>query len=179
MSKMSWKDKLRNVFSRGHKDIYEAVKIYSQERGVATTDVVASAVSSYLAADEEGKDILEKTMEERRKSGGGGGGQANIDAAVKMFVDMTGGMTQLFQATNELRASVSIGSMVSDFETVTGAVEKIKGIGADKGKGSIDDYVADAFVRGLIKKVTGTDVNISTKETKETGKGKVEVIEDE
>ncbi|MBA7670630.1 hypothetical protein ES703_78776 [subsurface metagenome] len=178
MSKMSWKDKLRNVFSRGHKDIYEAVKIYSQERGVATTDVVASAVSSYLAADEEGKDILEKTMEERRKSGGGGGG-ANIDAAVKMFVDMTNGMTKLFTATNELRASVSIGSMVSDFETVTGAVEKIKGIGADKGKGSIDDYVADAFVRGLIKKVTGTDVNISTKETKETGKGKVEVIEDE
>ncbi|GAI77192.1 unnamed protein product, partial [marine sediment metagenome] len=40
-----------------------------------------------------------------------------------------------------------------------------------------DDYVADAFVRGLIKKVTGTDVNISTKETKETGKGKVDVIE--
>ena len=175
---MGWKDKLRNVFSRGHKDIYEAVKIYAQERGIATTDVVASAVSSYLAADEEGKDILEKTMSERRASGGGGG--ANIDAAVKMFVDMTNGMTKLFTATNELRASVSIGSMVSDFETVTGAVEKIKGLGAEKGSGSLDDYVADAFVRGLIKKVTGTDVNISTKEKKgkETGKSKVENVEE-
>jgi len=172
---MGWKEKLRNVFSRGHKDIYEAVKIYSQERGVATTDVVASAVSSYLAADEEGKDILEKTMSERRTSGGGG--TADISAAVEMFTKMTDGMTKLFQATNELRSSVSIGSMVSDFETVTGAVEKIKGLGADKGKGSLDDYVADAFVRGIIKKVTGENVSISTKETKETGKSKVEVIE--
>jgi len=177
---MGWKDKLRNVFSRGHKDIYEAAKEYAQERGVATTDVVASAVTSYLAADEEGKDILEKTMADRRASGGGGGG-ANIEAAVKMFVDMTGGMTQLFEATNQLRASVSIGSMVSDFETVTGAVEKIKGLGADKGKGSLDDYVADAFVRGLIKKVTGEDVSISVRDGKgkETGKSDIEVIKPE
>jgi len=173
---MGWKDKLRNVFSRGHKDIYEAVKEYAQERGIPTTDVVASAVSSYLAADEEGKDILEKTMSERRASGGGG--KADISAAVDMFVKMTDGMTQLFDATNKLRASVSIGSMVSDFETVTGAVEKIKGLGSEKGSGSLDDYVADAFVRGLIKKVTGTDVNISLKEKKgkETGKGKVEKV---
>ncbi len=174
---MGWKEKLRNVFSRGHKDIYEAVKVYAQERGVATTDVVASAVSSYLAADEEGKDILEKTMAERRSSGGGGGG-ANIEAAVKMFVDMTGGMTKLFEATNELRASVSIGGMVSDFKTVTSAVEEIKGMGAEKGSGSLDDVLADAFVRGIIKKVTGTDVVIPTKKNKgkETGKGEIEII---
>jgi len=177
---MGWKEKLRNVFSRGHKDIYEAVKVYAQERGVATTDVVASAVSSYLAADEEGKDILEKTMAERRASGGGGGG-ADIEAAVKMFVDMTGGMTKLFEATNQLRASVSIGSMVSDFETVTGAVEKIKGLGSEKGKGSLDDVLADAFVRGLVKKVTGVDANLnsSSKKGKETGKSPIEVIKPE
>lgn len=176
---MGWWDKLRNVFSRGHKDVYEAVKIYAQERGVATSDVVASAVTSYLAADEEGKDILEKTMADRRTSGGGGG--ANIDAAVKMFVDMTGGMTKLFEATNQLRASVSIGSMVSDFETVTGAVEKIKGLGSDKGAGSLDDVLADAFVRGLIKKMTGTNVELPARKRKgeETGKSEIETIEPE
>lgn len=174
---MGWKESLRNIFSRGHPDVYKAVKTYAQERGVPTTDVVASAVSSYLAADEEGKDILEKTMEERRKSGGGGG-QANIEAAVKMFTDMTGGMTKLFQATNELRASVSIGSMVSDFKTVTTAVEEIKGIGSEKGSGSLDDILADAFVRGLIKKMTGVEPGeIPKKKGVKTGQSEIETVE--
>lgn len=175
---MGWKEKLRNVFSRGHKDIYEAVKEYAQERGVATGDVVASAVTSYLAADEEGKELLEKSMAERRA--GGGKGKADISAAVDMFVEMTGGMTKLFEATNALRASVSIGSMVSDFETVTGAVEKIKGIGAEKGSGTLEDTLADAFVRGLIKKMTGVEPgSIPAKTVKKTGQDSVETIEPE
>ena len=174
---MGWKDRLRNVFSRGHKDIYEAVKEYAQERGVATTDVVASAVSSYLAADSEGKATLEAAMEEHRKGGGRGG--ADITTAVEMFSKMADSMTKMFTSVNELRSSVSIGAMVSDFETVTGAVEKIKGLGAEKGAGSVEDALADAFIRGLINKITGGAGLSKTTKGKgvETGQGKVEVIE--
>ena len=175
---MGWKDKLRNVFSRGHKDIYEAVKEYAQERGVATTDVVASAVSSYLAQDSEGKPMLEAAMEKHRKEGGGGGG--DITSAVDMFSKMADSMTKMFTSVNELRSSVSIGAMVSDFETVTGAVERIKGLGAEKGTGSIEDRLADAFVIGLINKFTGgagLSKTPASKKGVETGQGKVEVIE--
>lgn len=171
---MGWKEKIRSLLGRGHGDIYDAAKKYAEERGVPVTDVLASAVSSYLAADEEGKATLEEAMSKRRASGGGG--QANIESAVKMFTEMTGGMTSLFQAVNELRSSVSIGSMVSDFETVTTAVDKLKGIGAEKGKGSTEDLLADALVRGMVNRMLG-GADLPGKKTKPTGNEKVEKIE--
>lgn len=171
--KEGWKEKLRRVFGRGHSDIYDAAKKYADDRGVAVTDVVASAVSSYLAADEEGKIELEKAMATRRASGGG----SDPMQAVEMFTKMADSMAKMFGSVNDLRSSVSIGSMVSDFETVTTAVEKIKGIGADKGKGSTEDVLADALVRGIVKRFTGADVDIVPKKARETGKDKVEKIE--
>lgn len=172
---MGLKEKLRSIFSRGHKDVYDAVREYAKERGVAATDVIASAVASYLAADEEGKDILEATMKNRRASGGGG----DITAAVEIFTKMADSMSKMFTSVNELRASVSIGSIVSDFETVTSAVQKIKGMGTDAGTGSLEDKLADAFIRGLINKMTGGLGLGERKEksTKTTGKDKVEKVE--
>jgi len=171
---MDWKERLRSVFRRGHGDIYEAAKKYAEERGVSTTDVIASAMTSYLAADEEGKATLEEAMANRRTSEGKGG--ADPMAAVEMFTKMADSMSQMFGAVNELRSSISIGSMVSDFETVTTAVEKIKGIGAEKGKGSTEDIIADAFVRGVINKMTG-GIELSGKKTKKTGENNVQKIE--
>lgn len=172
---MGWVEKIKRVLGRGHGDVYEATKKYAADHGVAVSDVVASAMTSYLAADEDGKATLEEAMKNRRV--GGGGGQANIESAVKMFTEMTGGMTSLFQAVNELRSSVSIGSMVSDFETVTTAVDKLKGIGAEKGSGSTEDLLADALVRGMVNRMLG-GADFPTKKTKETGKDKVDKVEE-
>jgi len=172
---MGWVEKIKRVLGRGHGDVYEAAKKYAADRGVAVTDVIASAMTSYLAADEDGKATLEEAMSQRRASGGGG--QANIESAVKMFTEMTGGMTSLFQAVNELRSSVSIGSMVSDFETVTTAVDKLKGIGAEKGKGSTEDMLADALVRGMVNRMVG-GTELPGKKTKKTGKEKIDKVEE-
>ena len=173
---MGWKEKLRNIARRGHKNIYDAVKEYAGERGVAVTDVIASAMSAYLAADEEGKDILEEAMKKGRTTGGGTG---DVTAAVKLFTTMSDSMSKMFNSVNELRASVSIGSIVSDFETVTAAVQKIKTLGAEKGAGSLEDKLASSFVTGLINRITGGGLGTSgeSKKTKKTGKGKVEEIE--
>lgn len=173
---MNWKEKLRSAFRGGHKNIYDAIKEYADERGVAITDVVASAASSYLAAEEEGKEILEKHMLEMRADKVSG--QADPKAAIEMFTKMASGMTDLFTAVNQLRASVSIGSIVSDFETVTKAVEKIKGMGADRGKGSVEDALADAFVRGIVNKMSGGTTALDLKKTKQTGTGEVQKIEE-
>lgn len=166
-------EKIRRFLGRGHGDIYEAAKKYADERGVAVTDVLASAVTSYLAADEEGKATLEEAMSKRRASGGGG---TDPMAAVDMFTKMADSMAKMFESVNELRSSVSIGAMVSDFETVTTAVDKLKGIGAEKGKGSTEDIIADALVRGMVNKMVG-NTEVLDKKTKGTGGNKVETIE--
>jgi len=173
---MNWKEKLRSAFRGGHKNIYDAVKEYADERGVAVTDVVSSAVSSYLAADAEGKETLEKHMAEMRADKVSG--QADPKAAVEMFTKMATGMTELFKSVNELRASVSIGSIVSDFETVIKATEKIKGLGAEKGKGSLEDTLADAFMRGLVNKMSGGAATLEPRKTKQTGTGEVTKVEE-
>lgn len=170
---MDWKQRIRNLLGRGHGDIYEAAKKYADERGVAVTDVLASAVSSYLAADEEGKATLEEAMSKRRASGGGG---TDAMAAVELFTTMADSMSKMFGAVNELRSSVSIGSMVSDFETVTTAVDKLKGLGAEKGKGSTEDILAEALIKGMVNKMVGS-TELTDKKTKKTGDGKVEKIE--
>lgn len=175
---MGWKERIVSVFRRGHPDIHEAVRTYAEEHGVAQTDVIGAAVSAYLSSeDAEGKALLEKTLAERRKGGGGGGEKADMAAAVKMFTDMTDGMTNLFTAVNELRSSVSIGAIVSDFETVTGAVEKIKTMGSEGGGGSVDDRLADAFVEGLIRRVAGGEAITRRRRDKSEPDGKVEKIE--
>lgn len=170
---MGWVEKIKRVLGRGHGDVYEATKKYAADRGVAVSDVVASAMTSYLAADEDGKATLEEAMKNRRAGGGGGGDPM---AAVEMFTKMANSMSEMFGSVNELRSSVSIGAMVSDFETITTAVEKLKGIGAEKGKGSTEDILADALIRGMVNRMVGV-TDTSGKKTKETGTGKVEKIE--
>lgn len=172
---MGWREKIRNAFRRGHKDLYDGVKEYAEKRGVATTDVVASAVASYLASDDEGRETLEKAMEEGRKRGYGGGA-GDVTAAVDIFTKMADSMSKMFTSVNELRSSVSIGSIVSDFETVTTAVQKIKGMGTEAGKGSMEDTLADAFIRGIINKMTG-GMELGLKKTKKTGESKVEEVD--
>jgi len=169
---MGWVEKIKRVLGRGHGDVYEATKKYAADRGVAVSDVVASAMTSYLAADEEGKVTLEEAMAKRRAGGGG----TDPMAAVEMFTKMAESMSKMFGSVNELRSSVSIGAMVSDFETITTAVEKLKGIGAEKGKGSTEDILADALIRGMVNRMVGV-TDTPGKKTKETGNVKVEKIE--
>jgi len=170
---MGWIEKVKRVLGRGHGDVYEATKKYAADHGVAVSDVVASAMTSYLAADEDGKATLEEAMAKRRTGGGG----ADPMAAVEMFTKMSDSMSKMFAAVNELRSSVSIGSMVSDFETVTTAVDKLKGIGAEKGSGSTEDLLADALVRGMVNKMLG-GAELPSKKTMKTGESKVAKIEE-
>jgi len=124
-------------------------------------------------------------MAERRK---GGGGTGDVQSAVDMFSKMADSMSKMFTAVNELRSSVSIGSMVSDFETIAGAINKLKNVGAEKGEGSLEDKLATAFITGIVNRVTGgksesvlkkedAKTDKSEKKGTETGAGKVEEIE--
>jgi len=161
---------------RRHPDVYKAARDYAEKRGIAVADLQAAAISSYLASDEEGKEVLESAMEERAKSGGGKG--TDVTAAVDMFVKMSEGITKMFNAVNDMKNAVSISAVVSDIEAITTAVDKIKTKGAEKGSGSLEDKIAGAFVDGLIKRVAGGAVSTS-KRTKETGTGTIEKVEEE
>lgn len=173
---MGWKEKVVSVFRRGHPDIHEAVKLYAEEHGIAQTDVIGAAVTAYLSSDDvEGKALLEKTLGDRRK--GGGGGKPDMVAVAEMFTDMTKGMTSLFTSVNELRSSVSIGAIVSDFKTVTGAVEEIKSMGGQSGTGSVDDRLADAFVEGIVRRIAGGEYPVKRRKPDKPA-GEVDEIEE-
>lgn len=170
------KNKLVSMFRGQHGDIYKAAKDYAEERGLNVGDVTAAAVSAYLSADEEGKEALETAIKESR--GGKGGGQTDVAAAVKMFGDMAASVTTMFNAVNEMKNAVSINSMVSDFEALTTAMNKLKTAGVEKGAGSMEDKIADAFVQGIVNRMTGGGEPPPHKTVK-TGKGEVKKVEDE
>ena len=161
---------LFKAFKRGHPDVYGVLKRYCDERGLNVSDVTASAVMTWIAADEEGKKDLEQAMSERRT--GGGGSPAGMKPMLAMFKEICESMGSMFKAMNEARSTMSMQSMLSDFKAVSGALSEMKKTGSEAGKGSVEDLLATA----LFTKLFGGKEGKKAAKTK-TGTGKVKKVD--
>ena len=166
-------------FRRGHPDIFQAVRLYAQSKGLDPEDVVAAATSAYLSTDEEGRDKLETAISERKASGGGGGEEASLEKALSMFERMVDTSVKLMTKSQEAGQTLIKGSLLNEIKSQAETIEAIKTIGATGGKGSIEDTLATAFVNGLLSRVGasvggGGGGNPKTKVT--SGKGTTEKV---
>ena len=174
-------NRLLGVFRRGHPDIYDAVKKYAEKRGVTVSDVIAAATSAYLQTDAEGKEELEKALASRRTSAKGA---SNLKESIGAVTELLKSLGDVFSALNEVRSTVSIQSVVSDYKTLREAVRGVAEEGQASGKGTIDDYLAQLFVNAVISKFTGGAGGVPLtqkppgKNLKKTGKGKVIEVEE-
>jgi len=169
------KSTIYRVFKKGHPDIYDALKDYCDKHGYNMSDVIASAVAAYLAADEEGKEKLLEKMAQRRVSGGGS--PLQIKETMTLFREFCSVMKEMFSAINEARANMSVSALISDFKAVSQAMNEIQRAGSEAGKGSIEDLLAAAFVQNLLGQF---GVRRTPAKTTPSGKGKViEVGEEE
>ena len=162
------KSAMYRVFKKGHPDIYDALKDYCDKKGYNMSDVIASAVAAYMAADEEGKEELLEKMAQRRASGGGN--PLQIKETMELFKDFCSVMKEMFSAINEARANMSVSALISDFKAVSNAMNEIQKAGGEAGKGSIEDLLAAAFVQNLLGQF---GVKKSPAKTTPSGKGKV------
>ena len=164
------KGALFKAFKRGHPDVYKVLRKYCDERGLNVSDVTASAVMTWIAADEEGKKDLEQAMAARRT--GGGGSSVQIKDTLGIFKEVCSSMGEMFKAMNEARAGMSMQSMLSDFKAVSDTLTEMKKAGSEAGKGSIEDSLATAFIERILSGAGGK------KATKtKTGTGKVKKVE--
>jgi len=141
--------KLKAIFhglSRGHPDVYEALKNYCDEKGLNITDVAAAAIASYLASTDEGKEELETAMAKRRISGGSA---PDIRATINLIKDLSQAMTEMFKAVNEARAGASTASMLADFKAMSDFLNQVKETASESGKGSVEDLLATMIMSRL------------------------------
>lgn len=168
MSKL--KDVIKRVFARRHSDIWEALQDYANSKGIRVDDALAAAVSAYLAADDEGKDKLEKYVSERRRSP-----DADVKAAIETMRQMFGLMSEAFDAINKARVNLQVGTLVSEYEALAQAAEKIKKSGAESG--GFEDMIANWF----LSRMFGGQLPIQLKSSgrsKKTGEAPVTEFEE-
>lgn len=163
---------ISRLLKRAHPDIYEAAKSYAEARGIDVSDVIASAISAYLSADEQGKEELEKAMAERRLRHGS---SIDIKGAVNMLRDFMQTFSELSKTIAETRANFQISQIISDYKAISEAAKEISQIGQSKGSGSLEDLIAQAMINRLLG---GLGTAPQSKEFKKTGKANVEKIEE-
>jgi len=169
------KGALFRVFKRGHPDIYNALKSYCEKHGYDMSDVVAGAVASFMAADEEGKQELLEKMAQRRTPAGS---PLNVKTTLELFKDFCDAMKQMFSAMNEARANMSMSAMLSDFKAVASTLEEMKKAGSEAGSGSMEDMLATAFITGLLNKFGAGGLSKSALSKKvKSGRGRVEEMD--
>jgi tellurite resistance protein len=164
---MRVKKMFSKIFKREHPDVYDAVKSYAEKKNIDPADVIAAAVTAYLASDAEGKDELEKAVKSRRSSEGTG----DLKPAIEMFKTMCDAMGDMFRTMNEARSSLQASSLIADYKAVTEAAQEIKKISGESGSGSLEDQIASIF----LSRILGGGINIPRK--KLTGKAPVETVE--
>lgn len=151
MRRIRIKPVLFKSLKAAHPDVYGVLKDYCDEHGYSMGDVLGSATAAFLSTDDKTKDELIKKMSARKLPGG----TAGIDAAINMFTKVCNAMGSMFDAMNKAKAGMTVSSMVNDFTALTTAMNKMKQAGAEAGKGTIEDTVASAFVRGIVERFTG------------------------
>jgi len=164
--------KLRSIFSglrKRHPDVYKALKRYCDEKGINMSDVAAAALASYLAADDEGKEELERAMAER--SVGHSTGVPNVKATIGLVKELCDAMGSMFRAVNEARANVATQSMLADFKAMANFLNEVKEASSESGRGSVEDMLAGL----LFSRLFGGGIGSKAKKIK-TGTGKVKEV---
>jgi hypothetical protein len=167
--------RLKRIFSRlkrRHPDVYAVLRKYCDERGMSIEDVVAAAVATWLASDEEAKKDLEEAMAARSRAHGS---SPDIREAVSMFREMCGAMGDMFKAMAEARSSLTVTSIVEEYRAISNAAREIKSMGESGGEGSVDSIVARMFLERLL----GIGPSQSAPRGKrKTGSAEVEKVEE-
>lgn len=166
---------LSRILKRSHPDVLEATKRYAEAKGVDISDVVASALSAYLSADDAGKDELEKAMAERRLSEGSPRA-TDIRGATEVVKDLLQTYAEMSKAIAETRANFQVAQIVSDYKAMAEAAKELTTAGQSKGAGSIEDVIAQAMVGKLLG---GLGATRRPSETVETGRAPVKKIDEE
>lgn len=179
MSKPSVFQRIKQVFRRGHPDIYAAVKDYAKESGARVDDVIGAALASYLSTSDEGKEALEDAMAARRESGGGGaGGMKGIKEALEIFKDMADTTVSMMTSAQEAGQKLLRGSLLTELKSQAETIEEIKRIGGESGKGSIEDILATALINKLLAGA-GVKTEKGSKGRKvKSGTGNVDEVEE-
>jgi hypothetical protein len=133
-------------------------------------DVVASAVSAWMAGDEEAKGDLEEAMAQLRAKRGG---SPDFEAGLAVLEKMTDTVGRLVESLNKLRANVSVSSMLADFKATSQALEEMKRAAAEGGKGSIEDMLFGAILSRFFPGFSQLSA------AKRTGAGKVRKLGEE
>ncbi|MCM8802830.1 MAG: hypothetical protein NC827_05940 [Candidatus Omnitrophica bacterium] len=164
-------DKIARVFKKKHSDIYEALVRYAEKRGVKISDVIGSAVLSYLSADEEGKAELEKMVAEKAYTPVG---QKSYQAFLETFTNTAKTIVDTMVTIQEAGQRLVKGSILNELKSNIETIEEIKKIGASGGSESLEDILASAFIKTLLGRA-----GIRLPEKRESGTGKVKEIKEE
>jgi hypothetical protein len=163
-------DKLLRAFRKKHPELYEALKDYADKRGVKVTDVLGSAVASYLSADEEGKAELEKVIASKAYTPMGVRG---FQEFMDIFKTTASAMVEMMVSIQKAGQELVRGSLLNELKSNIETVEEIKKIGASGGKGGFEETLAEAAMNILLGRV---GVKPSTKPS---GSGEVKEIVEE
>jgi len=170
---------MKRIFGRGYPEIYSALKDYAKSKGLKVEDVIAAAVTSYMAADEEAKEKLEEAITELKvkRSSSGMNYEQFLDMFSKMMDITVNAMVKVHQAGQELVKSSVINELKSTIETV----EEIKRLGQEGGKGSIEDLISQIMIGSILKRLGASNIPLQKIGSKgrKTGKGKVINLEEE
>lgn len=170
--------RIKRMFRKRHPDIYEATKKYAEGQGLRIDDVIGAGLSSYLSTTSDGKEALENAIEERGRKGGGSS-TSGMEEALQMFERMVDTSVKLMTKSQEAGQQLIKGSLLTELKSQAETIEAIKSIGAEGGKGSIEDVLATAFVNRLLEGKGISFKKKTTKKKKKSGKGKVVEIEEE
>ena len=145
--------KIIGVFRRKHPDIYTLAKKYADEKGVSVGDVIATAVASFVASqDEEYKEELINIIKGRSVAASSSGANiSQIKDLVEVFRELTLAVADIMKASQEVSHSVLRSSIVTELKETMRTVEEIKSIGETRG--GTDKMISDAFLNLLFSRL--------------------------
>jgi hypothetical protein len=138
---------MRRIFKRKSPEMYEALKKYSEEKGVKLEDAMNSAIALYLNSDEEGRSELEEAMKQIRETKTvSAGGMGSIDDFVKA-IDAVGTLMSKVQETSHTLVK---NSLLAEVKNQMELAKSIAGMGAEEGHGSIGGMLADNILANIL-----------------------------
>jgi hypothetical protein len=164
-------DRLLRAFRKKHPELYEALVEYAKKRGVKVTDVLGSAVASYLSADEEGKAELEKVIASKAYTPMGVRG---FQEFMDIFKTTANAMVEMMVSIQKAGQELVRGSLLNELKSNIETIEEIKKIGAEGGKGGFEEALAEAAINLLLGRAGAVKPS-----TKPSGTGSVKEIVEE
>jgi len=162
---------------KSHPDVADALKEYCSKKGVTVDDVIAAAVATYLAADTEGKEELEKQFAQRRMFQAG---QINIQQTLSILKEAMKAVTDMMSAVQDASWGLVRKSVVNEFKNMVQTVEEVKRMGEERG--GIAGNLADQFISAVLARMLtgGSPLDLAEagkkKPIKRTGEAEVEEV---